>query len=80
MVIIDDNALFDYMVLLREGWDSLTTPHPYLQVTDLLNTHKGSKKVYLYQDPHFLPHLYTKTTKNKFCIDIPLGNPSVEFK
>ena len=77
---IDDNVLSNYVVFCREGRDAFVSVHPYLKLNTLLKSQEGSEKVYLFQGPYDLPQPYTKTTNNKFCIDIPLGNPNVEFK
>ena len=59
--IISDTALFDYMVFCREGWDELTRAHPYLQLSDVLSSHKGAEKVYHCKGLPSLPHRSTKT-------------------
>ena len=78
--IIYDTALSDYVVLYREGWYSFTSSHPYLQVSYILYAHEASEKVYICKGTPSLPDPSTNTRKNKFCIDIPLGNTSVELK
>ena len=64
----------------REGWYSFTSSQPYLQVSDVISAHEVSDKVYICKGTPSLPDTFTKTRKNKFCIDIPLGNTSVELK
>ena len=78
--IISDTALYEDLVLLREGWDEFTSSHPSLQVSTVLSSHEVAEKVYPCNGPPSLPHPYIKTRKSKFFIDIPLGNPSVELK
>ena len=51
-----------------------------MQVSGLVSAHESSDKLYLCKDPNYILRPSTKTRKKKFCIDIPIGNPSVEFK
>ena len=78
--IIDNNLFSKYVVFFREGWDAFTSSHLYIQVSDVLSVYEWSEKVHIFKGTTFLPYPSTNTRKNKFCIEIPLGNPSVELK
>ena len=45
MIVIDDNVLYDYIVFQREGWYSLTSTYPYLQVSVVISYYVGGEKV-----------------------------------
>ena len=52
---------------------------PSLQVTDAISSHEGAENVFFFQGPDSIPYPYTKT-REIFCIDVPLGNTSVDLK
>ena len=76
---IDDNVLSDYVVSHREGWDAFTSAHPSIQISAVLFSHDRAEMLYLFKGPPYLPHPSANTSKNRFCVDILLGNRSVEF-
>ena len=78
--LIDDTTLSENFVFRREGWDAFTSAHSSLRVMAVISSHKVTEKVYLFQGPPSITHLYTNKYKKKFFIDIPLVNPSVNFK
>ena len=66
VAIISDTILLDNLVFIREGWYSFTITHTYLLVTDVIYSHKGTEKVYIYQYPSSLTHLSKKTINKSF--------------
>ena len=68
LAIISDTALSEDLVFLKEGLDEFTSAHPSLLVSDVLSSREGAEKVYLCKGPPYLPHLSTKTRKNKFAL------------
>ena len=59
--IISDSALYQNLVLLREGWDIFIITHHSLKVTGVISSHEGEYKVCLLQGPYSLHYLSAKT-------------------